>query len=88
MLTAQGPRAAGGARDYVVDGRQTGGYALVAWPASYGTSGVMSFLVNQDGIVWQPRPRRRHRAGRRRDHALRSRQPVDADPGRGVAQKR
>jgi len=53
MLTAQGPAAAGGARDYVVDGRQTGGYALVAWPALYGTSGVMSFLVNQDGIVWQ-----------------------------------
>jgi len=53
MLTAQGPAAAGGARDYVVDGRQTGGYALVAWPASYGTGGVMSFLVNQDGIVWQ-----------------------------------
>jgi len=53
MLTAQGPAAAGGARDYVVDGRQIGGYAMVAWPASYGTSGVMSFLVNQDGIVWQ-----------------------------------
>ena len=53
LLTAQGPAAAGGARDYLVDGRLTGGYALVAWPASYGASGVMTFLVNQDGVVWQ-----------------------------------
>ena len=53
LLTAQGPAAPGGARDYVVDGRQTGGYALVAWPASYGASGVMTFLVDKGGIVWQ-----------------------------------
>ena len=53
LLGGQGPAAAGGARDYVIDGRQTGGYALVAWPASYGASGVMTFLVNHDGVVWQ-----------------------------------
>ena len=52
-LPGQGADATGGARDYVVNGVQTGGYALVAWPASYGTSGVMTFLVNQDGVIWQ-----------------------------------
>jgi hypothetical protein len=53
LLTSQGPAADGGARDYISGGRLTGGFALVAWPAVYGASGVMSFLVNQDGIVWQ-----------------------------------
>jgi len=53
LLNAQGPAAAGGAQNYVVDGRQTGGYALIAWPASYGASGVMTFLVARDGVVWQ-----------------------------------
>lgn len=52
-LDQQGAAAASGARPYVVDGRQTGGFALLAWPASYGASGVMSFMVNQDGVVWQ-----------------------------------
>jgi hypothetical protein len=51
ILTAQGPAAAGGARDYVVDGRMSGGFALVAWPAEYDATGVMTFVVNQDGIV-------------------------------------
>jgi hypothetical protein len=53
VLTAQGPSAEGGARDYVVNGRLTGGFALLAWPTNYGVSGIMSFLVNQDGVVWQ-----------------------------------
>jgi hypothetical protein len=53
MLSAQGPSAPGGAREYVVDGRQVGGFALVAWPASYGESGLMTFQVNHDGVVWQ-----------------------------------
>jgi len=53
MLTSQGPAAMGGARDYLMNGRLTGGFALLAWPASYGASGVMTFMVNQDGIVWQ-----------------------------------
>ncbi len=53
LLTSQGPAAEGGARDYIQDGRLTGGFALVAWPATYGNSGVMSFLINQDGVVWQ-----------------------------------
>jgi hypothetical protein len=53
LLTTQGPDADGGAKDYTSSGRLTGGYALVAWPAIYGASGVMSFMVNQDGVVYQ-----------------------------------
>jgi hypothetical protein len=54
LLTAQGPSAPGGARSYL-DGedRLTRGFAVVAWPATYGNSGVMTFLVNQQGIVFQ-----------------------------------
>jgi hypothetical protein len=51
ILTAQGPSATGGARNYVVKGEMSDGYALVAWPAHYDTTGVMTFIVNQDGIV-------------------------------------
>jgi len=53
MLFSQGPAAEGGAREYVVDGKLTGGFALLAYPAEYGESGVMTFMVNQDGLVWQ-----------------------------------
>jgi hypothetical protein len=53
ILTAQGNAAPGGAKDYVVDNRMTGGFALVAWPAQYDSTGVMTFIVNQDGIIHQ-----------------------------------
>jgi Protein of unknown function (DUF2950) len=53
ILTAQGKDAPGGARSYVKNGRMVDGYALVAWPAKYGDTGVMTFIVNQDGIVYQ-----------------------------------
>jgi hypothetical protein len=53
VLKAQGPDAPGGAMSYLHDGRMTGGYALLAWPAGYGASGIMTFQVNQDGIVFQ-----------------------------------
>ena len=53
MLLSQGPAANGGARDYLVNGRLTGGFAVLAVPETYGASGVMSFIVSQDGIVWQ-----------------------------------
>ena len=53
VLTAQGPHAAGGAIDYVVDGRMIGGFALIATPARYGDSGVMTFIVSHHGIVYQ-----------------------------------
>jgi hypothetical protein len=53
ILTAQGAHAAGGARSYVKDGRMTGGFALIAVPADYGSSGIMTFLVGPPGIVYQ-----------------------------------
>lgn len=53
ILTAQGAHAPGGARSYVVDGKMTGGFALVAWPAEYRASGIMTFVVNQNGIVFE-----------------------------------
>jgi hypothetical protein len=53
ILTAQGAAALGGARNYVVDGRLTGGFGLLLWPASYGRSGVMSFMINQDGVAYE-----------------------------------
>ena len=52
-LLKQGPNAPGGAKDYVVDGRMTGGFAVIAYPARYADSGVMTFLVNQDGQIYQ-----------------------------------
>jgi hypothetical protein len=53
ILSAQGAHASGGARSYVVNGELAGGFALVAWPAQYDATGVMTFIVNQDGIVRQ-----------------------------------
>ncbi len=53
ILTAQGKDAPGGARSYLKNGRMTEGYALVAWPAKYNDTGVMTFIVNQDGIVYE-----------------------------------
>jgi hypothetical protein len=52
-LTAQGDAAPGGARSYLVDGRMVLGFAMVAWPAEYGVSGVNTLIVNQLGIVYQ-----------------------------------
>jgi len=51
ILIAQGASASGGARTYVSKGEMSEGFALVAWPAQYDATGVMTFLVNQDGIV-------------------------------------
>ena len=53
ILTSQGEHAAGGAYDYIVDGNMIGGFAVVAYPADYGSSGVMTFIANQDGVVYQ-----------------------------------
>jgi hypothetical protein len=53
ILTSQGPHAAGGARSYIKDGRMTGGFAMIAVPSEYGSSGVMTFLVGPPGIVYQ-----------------------------------
>ena len=53
ILTGQGAAVSGGARSYIVKGEMSGGFALVAWPAQYDATGVMTFIVNQDGIVRQ-----------------------------------
>jgi hypothetical protein len=53
ILNAQGKNAPGGAYDYVVRGMMIGGFALVAYPGEYGVSGIMTFLVNHDGVVYQ-----------------------------------
>lgn len=53
MLTKQGPAAKGGAKDYLVNGQLTRGFAFVAYPAEYRNSGVMTFIVNQAGVVYE-----------------------------------
>jgi hypothetical protein len=53
ILKAQGPHAPGGAKDYVLDGRMTRGFAFVAYPAEYRSSGVMTFLVGPRGVIYQ-----------------------------------
>jgi hypothetical protein len=53
ILTAQGAHAKGGSQNYVENGTMTKGYGVVAWPAEYGKTGVMSFIVNQDGQIYQ-----------------------------------
>ena len=53
ILTKQGPKAKGGTRNYIVDGKLTRGFAFVAYPAQYRNSGVMTFIVNQSGVVYQ-----------------------------------
>jgi hypothetical protein len=51
MLQGQTDKAPGGAKSYMVDGKMTGGFAFIAYPAEYGNSGVMSFMINQDGVL-------------------------------------
>ena len=53
ILTRQGRHAPGGQYNFVINGHMIGGFALVAWPAQWGNSGVMTFIVNQQGKVYQ-----------------------------------
>jgi len=53
ILKGQGKDAPGGAVDYLANGRMIGGFAVLAYPAKFGNSGVMTFVVNQDGQVYQ-----------------------------------
>jgi hypothetical protein len=53
ILTGQGRNAPGGAKKYVVDGKMTNGFAFLAYPAEYRASGVMTFMINQDGVIVQ-----------------------------------
>jgi len=52
VLKAQGPAAAGGALDYIVKGNMIGGFALVAWPAEYGVTGVQTLIINHEGVLY------------------------------------
>jgi hypothetical protein len=53
VLTRQGKDASSGAKSYIVNGKMTQGFAFVAYPAEYKSSGVMTFIVNEDGVVYQ-----------------------------------
>jgi hypothetical protein len=53
ILKAQGEHAKGGAFDYVADGKMVLGFALVAYPAKYGASGIMTFILNQEGVIYE-----------------------------------
>ncbi len=53
IVTRQGKNAPGGAKSYIVNGKMTEGFAFVAYPAEYGSSGVMTFIVDEDGVVYQ-----------------------------------
>jgi hypothetical protein len=53
ILTKQGNAAEGGARDYIVGGRMTGGFAVIAYPADYQNTGIMTFLIGPEGVVYQ-----------------------------------
>jgi len=53
MLDKQGTHAQGGAEDYLVDGKMVNGFAFVAYPAQYGNSGIMTFIINQNGVLYQ-----------------------------------
>ena len=53
MLTRQGDKAQGGAKDYIVDGKMTSGFAVIAYPAEYRNSGIMTFMIGTNGILYQ-----------------------------------
>jgi hypothetical protein len=53
ILTAQGPNTPAGAYDYIINDRMIAGFALMAYPAQYGNTGIMTFIVNHDGKVYQ-----------------------------------
>ena len=53
ILTKQGANAKGGAKDYIVDGKMTGGFAILAYPVDYRNTGIMTFLIGKDGVIYQ-----------------------------------
>jgi hypothetical protein len=53
MLDKQGPDAKGGVKNYIMNGKMTGGFAVLAYPAQYGDSGIMTFIINQHGVAFQ-----------------------------------
>lgn len=79
LLRSQGSHAPGGARDYMANGKMTGGFAIVAWPAEYGNSGVMAFLVSHQGVVYE------RDLGHRTDEIANSMISFDPDPQWDIA---
>ncbi|ABK17151.1 DUF2950 domain-containing protein [Syntrophobacter fumaroxidans] len=73
ILTAQGKDAPGGAYSYVVNGKMVGGFALVAWPDEYGVSGITTFMVSHDGVVYEKD------LGRKTEAAVQSMTAFDPD---------
>ena len=53
ILTSQGPHAPGGSKNYIADGKMTGGFAFIAYPAEYRSSGVMTFIVDKSGKIFE-----------------------------------
>jgi hypothetical protein len=53
ILTRQGEGAPGGRYDYVINGNMIGGFGAIAWPSEYGATGIMTFIVNQQGKIYQ-----------------------------------
>ena len=81
MLNRQGTHAPGGARDYVVNGKMIGGFAFVAYPAEYGNSGVMTFIINQDGVLLQKDLGKTTTRNSKRNDCVRARCRVDPSSG-------
>lgn len=80
VLTRQGKHAPGGKYGYIINGNMIGGFALVAWPAGYGDSGVMTFIVNQQGRVYQKD------LGERTARIVKGMSAYDPDPGWAASQ--
>ena len=72
-LKGQTDKSPGGAKEYMVDGKMSGGFALVAYPAEYGNSGVMTFIINQDGVLLREGSRQVHHGNSKRNDLVRSR---------------
>jgi Protein of unknown function (DUF2950) len=81
VLTGQGKNAPGGVKSYIVDGKMTGGFAFVAYPAEYRSSGVMTFVVGEDGVVYEKD------LGKKTDTAAKSMKEYNPGPGWEKAQE-
>jgi hypothetical protein len=80
ILTGQGPAAPGGTKDYIAKGEMSGGFALIAWPAQYDVTGIMTFIVNHDGLL------REKDLGPGTDQAARAMTLYDPDASWGTVQ--
>jgi hypothetical protein len=80
ILTAQGKNAPGGSKDYIVNGGMSGGFALVAWPAQYDVTGIMTFIVNDAGVVHE------QDLGTTTDHVARTMQRYNPSASWKIAQ--